>query len=424
MKKIYIFCLLAVLALNNQSNAQCTGGRYTQAVFADFTLTSDIIYGSNFDYNGVSKDLKMDIYEPLGDTVSKRPTIFIAHGGNFLGGSKTGSDVAPLAQDFAKMGYVVVSLDYRVGFEGLFAGTMDSVEATETVVRAVHDFRAAIRFIKKDYSENGNTYGVDTTKIIASGVSAGAITAVHVAYLDEINELPSYIDTTKIGLGGGIEGNSGSPNYVSSGLMGVINISGALRDTSWMTSTSAPLLSLHGDLDDVVPYGTDIIYLLGQYEIMEVDGSYSMDVRADNLGLTNCFFTYYGAGHVPHVGDAAYTDTTENMMTSFLGHLICGDALNCSNEPIAPPANPSGIEEDNLSQISIYPNPSTGEIGINTNNPLSNISLYNLIGELVWSKSSITNKNISINLSHLPKGVYLAKIAAENKEITKKVILE
>ena len=61
---------------------------------------------------------------------------------------------------------------------------LDSIDGTETVVRAVHDYRAAIRYFKKDFSENGNIYGIDTSLIFAGGVSAGAITAVHVAYMD------------------------------------------------------------------------------------------------------------------------------------------------------------------------------------------------------------------------------------------------
>ena len=90
--------------------------------------------------------------------MTERPLIIWAHGGSFVAGSKTGTDVVPLAEDFAKMGYVTASISYRLGMENTPLPGPDSVDATETVIRAVHDGRAAVRFFRKDYVENGNTY--------------------------------------------------------------------------------------------------------------------------------------------------------------------------------------------------------------------------------------------------------------------------
>jgi carboxylesterase type B len=39
----------------------------------------------------------------------------MAHGGSFIGGSKTGTDVVPLCNDLQSLGYVVASIEYRVG---------------------------------------------------------------------------------------------------------------------------------------------------------------------------------------------------------------------------------------------------------------------------------------------------------------------
>jgi acetyl esterase/lipase len=70
------------------------------------SVASNIQYGTNMKFNNASQNLLLDIYFPKGDSESDRPLILIAHGGNFLGGSKTGIDVKPLAQDWARMGYV------------------------------------------------------------------------------------------------------------------------------------------------------------------------------------------------------------------------------------------------------------------------------------------------------------------------------
>lgn len=58
---------------------------------------------------------------------------------------------------------------------------------------------------------------------------------------------------------------------------------------------------------------------------------------------------------------------------------------------------------DNLhNKVSIYPNPTRGELNIVTQNPLHSISLYNQIGQVILNESE---KNI-INISELQNGVY------------------
>ena len=422
MKKTFTLIAAAMFLGTINTNAQCTGDRYTMQIFSSSDVASDIVYGNNYTYTGAAQDQKLDVYTPTGDTETNRPLLILAHGGSFIGGSKTGTDVVPLAQHFAKMGYVVASINYRIGFEDLFSGTLDSVFATETVVRSVHDFRAAIRFFKKDFSENGNTYGIDTSLIFGGGVSAGAITAVHVGYLDELSELPTYIDTTKLGLGGGIEGNSGNPNYTSKGLVGIINIAGAIRDTNWITSTSIPLLSLHGDQDGTVPFGTDIIWLSGTWEIMRVDGSASCHERANNIGLDNCFFPHYGQDHIPHVGNAAYTDTTETLMRNFMSSYVCGQTMVCGYNGTT--QTDVSVAETLSSKTNVYPNPANDFFRIDSEVLIEEISIINLLGEIVSSESNVNSTTFEMQRNNIPSGVYLLAIKTTNGVKTKKISFE
>ena len=72
MKKIYsrlLFTSLffATIALNAQNN------RYLDAMFTEVNVTSDVTYGSNIGIITQApalEDLKLDIYEPVGDTVT------------------------------------------------------------------------------------------------------------------------------------------------------------------------------------------------------------------------------------------------------------------------------------------------------------------------------------------------------------------
>lgn len=408
--------------------AQC-GTRYHDKIFAD-SVKSDIKYGYNTRYNGAVDSLKMDIYFPKGDVLTSRPVVFMAHGGNFLGGSKTGADVKPMCQDLARMGYVAVSINYRVGMSNFPFPGPDSSDATEAVMRAVQDGRAAVRFMRKSFEVSGNPYGIDTSKIFFGGVSAGGFIGLHMAYLDELSEFPSYVDTVgSAGLSGGYEGNSGSPGY-SSQVHGIINVCGALGDTAWMKPGDEPVLSLHGNNDATVPYGSDMIYLVGTYPLLEIDGSFSVDAKADELGLINCFETYEGADHTPHVAggtaatQALYYDTTITIIRNFLAYFVCGDALNCSYGP--PIVNYIGIGENDLAKnIKVYPNPATTEINFDFGKIENEItlSLIDLTGKTVFTQ--ITNQNkLSIPINSFSKGMYLVNIKVGNEILNSKLIIE
>jgi acetyl esterase/lipase len=104
--------------------------RYLEEIFTDVEVTSNVVYGVNATVlyvpqvgQAVPEELKMDIYQPVGDTETNRPILLYFHSGNFLpfpfnggpGGSKTDSATVEICTRFARMGYVVASCDYRMG---------------------------------------------------------------------------------------------------------------------------------------------------------------------------------------------------------------------------------------------------------------------------------------------------------------------
>jgi para-nitrobenzyl esterase len=307
--------------------AQCEDGRYRDLIFSDVEVTSGVNYGQNYNLNGSMQTLALDVYEPEGDNEESRPLIIFAHGGSFVGGSRTGTDVVPLCQDFAKMGYVVASITYRLGIPL----TLNLQQpATEAVVRGYHDMKAAIRFFRKDVAENGNTYDIDPDQIYLAGVSAGGFITLHVAYMDEEDEIPDYLDLTEQGLTGGLEGDSGNPGY-SSEVSGIINIAGAIKDTAWIHTGDEPVCNFHGTSDTTVPFDQDMLVLFGAFDVLVVNGSNPIDIRAEEVGLTHCFEIYELQGHVPHVNNVQYYDTTRSVMSNFLSHLVCENIeLDCA----------------------------------------------------------------------------------------------
>jgi para-nitrobenzyl esterase len=424
MNKIYSFSKSIVIASLlifsvKSTSAQC-GQRYHDKIFMD-SVVSNIQYGANLKMNNTNQNLLLDIYFPKGDNETSRPLIIIAHGGNFLGGAKNGADVKPLSQDFARMGYVVSSIEYRVGMTNFPFPGPDSTDAGEAVMRAVHDHKAAVRFFKNSYA-NGNPYGIDTNLIFVAGVSAGGFMALHTAYMNDIAEFPVYVDTVnQFGLNGGVEGISNNLAY-NSNVAGVINICGAIGDTAWIDAGDAPLLSFHGTLDGTVPYGSSEITLLGLYPLLLVHGSESIAQRADEVGIENCFEIHEGEDHTPHISNTQIYDTTLNISRNFLAKYVCGDAMNCSYGPTITSVN--DLEEVN-NLISVYPNPATNytEILFNENNFGSEFNLYDIHGKLI-STQVINNTKITLNRNNLSAGIYFIRITNGEKVQTSKLIFE
>ena len=107
MKKIYILAFTIIgLASIQESSAQCNG-RYQSDIYTNVDVTSNIQYGSNLDLDNNNVNLMMDIYQPQGDTASMRPLVIFAHGGSFIGGSKTSADMVYFCTELAKKGYVI-----------------------------------------------------------------------------------------------------------------------------------------------------------------------------------------------------------------------------------------------------------------------------------------------------------------------------
>ena len=288
MKKIILFTILALSI--KLIFSQCNG-RYEAEIF-NSTNTITVNYSDVYTDN----EHTMDIYIPDGDTATNRPVILYMHGGSFYGGNKSMTDCVDFCESMAKRGYITASLNYRLA--NLVSFLSSNATQYETVLKAVADVKAAIRYLRKDF-DNGNTYGIDPNTIFVGGYSAGAVLAIHLSHIDAISELPtSPIDVQTIAnnVGGsyGLEGDAGNYGYPSS-INGVISFAGGINNLDWIDGDDAPLVSIQGTEDLTVNYNCGPG--LNNPLILTLCGAGEMHAIANNVGLLNDKLIFDGAGH-------------------------------------------------------------------------------------------------------------------------------
>ena len=267
--------------------------RYRDQVFNTVTVTRDLQYGSAPDSNGNPVALKLDVYQPSGDTQTNRPAVVWVHGGSFCCGDKTSPEIVDEATTFAKLGYVAVSINYRLlapagSCSGSTAGSSTCVTAA---LEAKHDAQAAVRWLRA----NAAKYRIDAGRIGIGGSSAGAITATLVGVFSE--------DV----------GSSGNPGY-SSTVRGFQSLSGGVPGGILVGAGDAPGLLLHGTADPVVPY------------------QWSADTAAAllNAGVAAFLEPLDGAGHVPY---AQFRDQILSQSDYFFYAVL--DLAHAQGQPIA-----------------------------------------------------------------------------------------
>ena len=195
--------------------------RYRDPIFNGVPVKKNVTYGSAVNLSGETITLQLDVYEPASDKVTSRPAIVWVHGGSFTSGSKTSPELVDEATTFAKLGFVNVSIDYRLESPGCSGSASNCGQAIQ---EALADAQTAVRFIRA----NALTYGIDPNRIAIGGSSAGGITALNVGYA--------------------------SAEDPFAGVRAAQSISGAKLSGSAVSAGDAAALDFHCTTDRLVPY--------------------------------------------------------------------------------------------------------------------------------------------------------------------------
>jgi uncharacterized repeat protein (TIGR01451 family) len=309
--------------------------RYLEPVFDQVTKTPNVLYGTNatmltFSQLGQAtpQPLVLDLYEPVGDTLSARPLVIVLPGGQYLPpavngtcvGAKTDSAIVEICNRLAKMGYVAAAMDYRLGWNPVSPDQQIRLwTLTQALYRGIQDARTAIRFFKRNAVEDFNSFRIDTSRIVLWGESAGGQIALGAAYANDYADWLHPELITPVGpiimpqLNGNIWGTDYGvvpadfpipgiyalgdtlcyPNWpgYSSDFQLCVSMAGLIPDLPWVAAGEMPAVLFHApnDLyqpcdDGILQVGPPIIL-----PIIPVSGSCSLAEQLDSIGNNQVF---------------------------------------------------------------------------------------------------------------------------------------
>ncbi len=227
------------------------GVRYKDDIFQNVQKTTETYASGAKEYNGQSKNLVLDVYQPSGDKTVGRPCVIFLFGGGWF--MKTVDGMEQFGQAFAKKGYVGVSIDYRIGFKNAtgMIKCMDNYSGFhEAWYRGAQDAKAAIRYIKA----NADRLGIDKNKIFIGGHSAGAFTSLNAVHLDDQDVPDGFIN--QLGNVNSVGGHQNENTTVA----GAYILAGAAIGSLNYIDKSTPTYLLMGTCDEFIANGVGQVY--------------------------------------------------------------------------------------------------------------------------------------------------------------------
>ena len=241
------------------------------------------------------EQLHLDHYAAV-EVEGPRPCVIFAFGGAFARGTRADKEYVPYFKALNNAGIDVVSIDYRkvlakgIDTKGL-KGAISTMQ--RAVVYAAEDFISATKYLL----DNAKDWDIDTTKIVACGSSAGAITALQAEYMLCNGDKRAQA--------------LGEFNYA-----GVVSFAGAIFSVSgkpkW-DKEPCPVLLFHGNADSNVPYNKASAMGVGFF------GSKFICKQLKKMGTP---YWFYSAQYRDHsiAGDPMYVNLEE--IKAFINRVV------------------------------------------------------------------------------------------------------
>lgn len=388
MKTSYLFiALLLLLSFSNNTSAQTFNPLYGDIVddVSASNILSDLTTFEGFGIKELgstqltnTQNWLVERYENLGYTnIEQQPFSYSGNTAYNVIVTKTGS-LYPNT-------YVIIDAHYDTingpGTNDNGSGTVLLLEMARLLANVETEYSIKfIHFSGEELGLIGSNYYVDNT------VNPENLDIKLVFNIDQVGGTNGESNTTIV-----CEEDRSNP-------------SGNNAASTLATQTLANCIELYSSLDteisyayasDYVPFENNGEIITGLYEKNETPYSHTANDLLINM-------------------DPSYLyEVTKGSLGAALEFAIATNRLN--------------LDSYNLKmKVSLYPNPSNGNLNIDFVNMLTNngsVTIYNMLGKDVFS-GKLAEGNNSVDLRNLAKGVYLAVIKNGNQKTTKKVILK
>ena len=283
--------LLLILSLSTTAQS-----RYQDSLYA--------VSRATYPYAEKGNDtLRLDLYTP-NDNEAKRPLLLYVHGGGFSGGQRNNEGINRFCRTMAARGYAVATMSYTLVMQGKsFDCDQPAPNKIETFRLTGQDVARATRFLV----DRADTFGIEPTRVVLLGSSAGAEAILHTAYWP----------ATRVADGQALL----PPNFRYAG---AISLAGALVSLDWVTADSAiPTQFFHGTCDNLVPYGAAPHHYCDAAEpgYMPLYGAEAIAEKLRALGKPYYLYTVCQGGH-EWAGKPLSSNVNE--ITDFLYHDVLG----------------------------------------------------------------------------------------------------
>jgi hypothetical protein len=166
---------------------------------------------------------------------------------------------------------------------------------------------------------------------------------------------------------------------------------------------------------------SDIIQTSDNGFLITAFNSNSAVIKMDSSFISNGCLSPYGV--IAYADDSILT-SDDSVAVNSIGQIIpvtvSSNNFSFSVIPGCNLLNGFNNNDQADAQLTIYPNPSVGEINLQCESDIHAIQIYDAFGKLVYENNSGLNK---IKFDIVP-GIYCANIFAENKIFKRKIIIE
>jgi len=100
----------------------------------------------------------------------------------------------------------------------------------------------------------------------------------------------------------------------------------------------------------------------------------------------------------------------------------CSDTSDVSYIITIDPACGVSVAENEIQTIEMYPSPVTDNLTIKTAGNMNQIMIYNITGQIIWSKEGLNTQQFQVDFSTFEDGIYFVAVHVDGAITTQKIV--